>query len=196
MKIELNDPLFLPHCSCEISLVLRPGEGVLFSGENGIGKSTLLNRFHEILKPEKTAYLPQKELDFFFDRTLGKLKKIFLDANQSQLDSELFETLWSLFQLNLREERKLSQLSGGEAQSLKICLTLSKKADYFLLDEPFQFLDQSRREKLTEFILELQAKLKNIILVEHHLNLPLKEWRTLKLINDQGVLKLGDSWST
>jgi ABC-type Mn2+/Zn2+ transport system ATPase subunit len=196
MKIELNDPLFLPHCGCEMSFSLLPGTGLLLVGENGIGKSTLLAAIHKILGPLHSAYLPQKELVFFSDRTLGKLKDIFLESMPRGLSLNTFEKLWTDFKLTSKENRYLSQLSGGEFQSLKICLTLSKDADYFLLDEPFQFLDQSRRDCLRQFLTELINQSKTVILVEHYRETFLQDWQTGEIYNDHGLLKLRHQWTT
>jgi ABC-type Mn2+/Zn2+ transport system ATPase subunit len=195
MKIELNNPVFLPHCGCQITLDLVPGQGLLLVGENGIGKSTLLFNVHKILGPEITAFLPQKELEFFSDRKLGTLKKIFLESQPPQLDIEIFQKLWSDFQLSSREDRNLSQLSGGEGQALKICLTLSKKAEYFLLDEPFQFLDKTRRDVLLKFIKELPHNSKTVVLIEHQFDLSDKNWQIGEITNDEGVLRLRQKWT-
>ncbi len=195
MKIELNNPVFLPHCACEITLDLIPGQGLLLVGENGIGKSTLLFNVHKILGPEITAFLPQKELEFFSDRKLGTLKKIFLESQPPQLDIEMFQKLWADFQLSSKEDRNLSQLSGGESQALKICLALSKKAQFFLLDEPFQFLDKARREALLTFIKELLFKSKTVVLIEHHFVLSDKNWQVGEVTNDESVLRLRQKWT-
>ncbi len=195
MKIELNNPVFLPHCACEITLDLIPGQGLLLVGENGIGKSTLLSNVHQILGPEITAYLPQKELEFFSDRKLGTLRKIFLASQPPQLDIEMFQKLWADFQLSSKEDRNLSQLSGGESQALKICLALSKKAQFFLLDEPFQFLDKARREALLTFIKELLFKSKTVVLIEHHFVLSDKNWQVGEVTNDESVLRLRQKWT-
>lgn len=195
MKIELNNPVFLPHCGCEITLDLIPGQGLLLVGENGIGKSTLLFNVHQILGPEITAYLPQRELEFFSDRKLGTIKKIFLESQPPQLDVEIFQKLWADFQLSSKEDRNLSQLSGGESQALKICLALSKKAQFFLLDEPFQFLDKARREALLTFIKELLFKSKTVVLIEHHFVLSDKNWQVGEVTNDESVLRLRQKWT-
>jgi ABC-type Mn2+/Zn2+ transport system ATPase subunit len=195
MKIELNNPVFLPHCACEITLDLIPGQGLLLVGENGIGKSTLLSNVHQILGPEITAYLPQKELEFFSDRKLGTLRKIFLASQPPQLDIEMFQKLWADFQLSSKEDRNLSQLSGGESQALKICLALSKKAQFFLLDEPFQFLDKARREAFLTFIKELLFKSKTVVLIEHHFVLSDKNWQVGEVTNDERVLRLRQKWT-
>lgn len=195
MKIELNNPVFLPHCACEITLDLIPGQGLLLVGENGIGKSTLLSNVHQILGPEIAAYLPQKELEFFSDRKLGTLRKIFLASQPPQLDIEMFQKLWADFQLSSKEDRNLSQLSGGESQALKICLALSKKAQFFLLDEPFQFLDKARREALLTFIKELLFKSKTVVLIEHHFVLSDKNWQVGEVTNDESVLRLRQKWT-
>ena len=144
-KFQLTDPYFLPHSGCDIELSLTPGELVMLVGENGIGKTTLVRRFWEEASVSMTL-IEQKPLDVFYDRSLKKIKEVFLSSQEGNISGKFFLNLWKRFGLEQKENRLHSSLSGGEGQALKICLGLARESDLYLLDEPSQFLDQSMKK--------------------------------------------------
>ena len=191
---ELRDPLFLPHCGCDLQLSVNAGEMVVLVGENGIGKSTLLHRFYSSLSGDQRVVVEQKASEFFYDRKLGVLKNLFLSAGPQGLNIERFNSLWQKFKLHLKEDRLLSHLSGGEGQALKLCLALSKEADFYFLDEPSQFLDKERKTILLEVLNDLKVQNKNIVIIEHN-----RDWlgsgvKVQELIIQENTLMKGAQW--
>src|SRR3989344_5468391 len=139
-NLKVNDPHFLPHCGCDIELTIKPGECAVIVGENGLGKTTLIRHFYE-QQNKQAVLIEQKPLDLFYDRSLGRVKEIFLTSGNDFIDRDFFDRCWSSLGLNLKHERFLATLSGGEGQALKICLGLTQKVPILFLDEPSQFLD-------------------------------------------------------
>lgn len=192
---ELHDPLFLPHCGCELRLSLAKAQALVILGENGIGKSTLLHRWASQLEVNRRSVVEQKSSDYFFDRKLKLIKQFFIHSNLPQFNANEFLSWWNLFELESKEERLLSQLSGGEAQGLKLALALCKDADFYFLDEPSQHLDKRKKEILFERLEKLRASGKSIVVVEHQKeNIPIG-WKALQLEIQQGKLKAGDEWT-
>lgn len=167
-NLKVIDPHFLPHCGCRVELNFDKGKLVSLIGENGLGKTTLVQRFYADLN-EKSSIVEQKNLHFFYDRTLGQFKKLFLNVSEHKISHERFQTLWKRFNLSQKEDRYLSSLSGGEGQALKISLGLSVERDLYFLDEPSQYLDDSSRLKLADSLSELIRENKSIVLIEHDL---------------------------
>jgi ABC-type nitrate/sulfonate/bicarbonate transport system ATPase subunit len=66
--------------------------------------------------------------------------------------------------LNGLANQPVFSLSGGEQQLLLLCLTMSCRADLFLLDEPFSAIDLGRRMRAIEFVLD-QLETRNVPLV-------------------------------
>lgn len=193
-KFKISDPNFLPHAACEVELNLNPGEILTIVGENGIGKSTLMHRLWQSNHNEMT-FVEQKPLDIFYDRTLRTMKEVMLTARPGKIDKDFFFSLWNRFNLSQKEDRFLSSLSGGEAQALKICLTLSQESQCYLLDEPSQFLDISMKKVLSEVITELQTKQKAILLVEHDFDWIKAPARFLQLGLVDKTLKEVKTWT-
>lgn len=193
MNFSIHDPHFLPHCGCQMDLALSLGNGLILVGENGIGKSTLLKKISTLISSR--VLIEQTSTEYFFDRKLKVVKDIFLNENLPHFNRDNFLKLWKDFGLELKEERLLSQLSGGEAQSLKLTLGLCKDTDVYLLDEPSQFLDTHRKQTLISFLSELNAKKKSVLIVEHNLEWLPKDYLVQKLVIENDTLVLGDRWT-
>jgi ABC-type multidrug transport system ATPase subunit len=189
-NFEYDSPDFLPHLSAKISFTLEDGDGLVISGENGIGKSTLLDKlFLKYSSSCLISILDQKPFDDFYDRRLGDLKKIFFLARLDFIERDQFDFLWKIFGLDQKEQLTLSGLSGGEMQCLKICMALSRKAKVFFLDEPFQSLDLEKRNFLIRFLEELRFKSKSLVIVEHQLVMFDSSWKRLSLVIKNGSLE-------
>ncbi len=196
MKVfECLDPLFLPHLGCNLRLDLSVGEVLVLVGENGIGKSTLLQRFFNSLPIESAVLVEQKNSEYFYDRKLGKLKQLILESGLPELNQEEFLYLWNLFGLSVKEGRLTSHLSGGESQILKLCLALCKNCEFYLLDEASQYLDSERKILLLSYLEKLKHKGKSLILVEHDLSWLPQGWRTQSLVIEEGRLSKGKEWT-
>ena len=196
MKIfNVNDPFFLPHCGCKLQVSLNLGSGIVFVGENGIGKSTLLRRLYsEVSAPERSV-VEQISSEYFYDRKLISIKTFFLESRPALFDREEFLFLWKAFSLDQKEQRFLSQLSGGESQALKLCLALCKNCSFYFLDEPSQSLDLQRKKILADFLVRLKNNGKTLIVVEHNLDWLPSGWVVQKLSVQNDVLKRSDEWT-
>ncbi len=189
INIEINDPRFLPHAGCELKFSLKEGLGFLLIGENGVGKTTL-SKYIRQQYPD-AVYLEQKPLEHFYDRSLTKTKQILLNARKDQLIKERLERLWNAFGLNEKEDRLLSTLSGGENQALKLAIALSCESDFYLLDEPSQFLDDKKKDVLSLICRNLLEHKKNVLVIEHDLSWIPPGWDLLKLTLQTGWIKRG-----
>ena len=190
---KIQDARFLPHAGCSVEFFFQRGEGQLIVGENGVGKSTLLHRLRSDLCHQGSVVLVQQNaLDFFYDRSLGEIKKILLSFKQD----ENLEELWSLFQLQEKEERYLSTLSGGEAQQLKLVSALCLPADFYLLDEPSQSLDQTKKDVLSQQLRKKISQGKSIIVVDHQMDWLGQGFLASELIVQENLVKKGRVWTT
>jgi ABC-type multidrug transport system ATPase subunit len=196
MKIfKVSDPFFLPHCGCELQVSLNLGSGIVFVGENGIGKSTLLRRLYSEVSAAERSVVEQIGSEYFYDRKLVSIKKFFLESELASFDQDEFLFLWAAFNLDQKEQRLVSQLSGGESQALKLCLALCKNCPFYFLDEPSQFLDLQRKKILANFLIRLKNRGKTVIVVEHHLDWLPPGWLVQKLSVQNDVLKRSDEWT-
>jgi ABC-type Mn2+/Zn2+ transport system ATPase subunit len=194
-QFKLNDPHFLPHYGCDVEICLEPGKVVAISGKNGIGKTTLLQRFYR-QESFKMSLVEQAGLDFFYDRKLSQIKVIFLSARGNEVSKELFFKSWESFGLSQKEDRYQSKLSGGEGQMLKLCFGLAAKRDVYLLDEPSQYLDARSKTVLGEILNELIKHGSSILMIEHDLDWQKFDVNHVELEVVSGTLVKGKSWNT
>lgn len=191
MICDLRQADFLPHLSSDVTLAYGAGDGLVLTGPNGLGKSTLMRLFRD-RAGVTVSYVPQSPLEVFYDRRMGTFRELLLQARPQKNAEEL----WIRLGLQGKEHRELRALSGGELQALKLWTGLTKEAQLYLLDEPFQSLDEAKKRDLVELLTKLRAAGATVVLVEHDL-FPLQSgWRILPLVVEAGSLRKGNEWTT
>ncbi len=193
-SLKVNDPFFLPHCGCDIDVSVAPGSSLIICGENGLGKSSLVARWvHD--SSYKVALVEQLSMDLFYNRSLKKLKQLFIDSCQKSIDQDFFLHCWQQFGLDKKEDRYQASLSGGEGQALKICLGLAADRSLYILDEPSQYLDENAKKVLNGCLEVLLARKKSIIMIEHDFSWICFRSERVQLEIDRNVLKIGKTWT-
>jgi ATP-binding cassette, sub-family E, member 1 len=151
-------------------------EIIVLLGENGTGKSTLIHILAGILKPDdEEAKLPP----LVFSIKPQKITPKFQGSVESLLKSKLGDTLCDpvfntkvIKPLNIQPlfDNDLQTLSGGEIQRVALTLTLGKKCDVYLIDEPSAFLDSEQRLIAAKVIKQwVVSTKKSALIVEHDL---------------------------
>ena len=192
--IEVEDVYFTYPNGVEalkgISLKIKNGEFVAIMGQNGAGKTTLVKHFNGLLKPTKGKVLVDGvETTKVSVATLARKVGFVFQNPDTQLFSETVEdevafalknfgfkenvikkrVSWALNLLGLTQYRKTSpfMLSGGERKRVALASVLAWNPKILILDEPTIGQDYQQKEKLRQFILQLKAQRKTIIIVTH-----------------------------
>lgn len=194
LNLKFHQDNFLPHLGIDLELNISEGEVLILLGENGIGKTTIARAIAKTL-PE-LVYVEQSPLDHFYQREIGHIKKILESVRSQNIQKEWLDELWRGFELDKKESRFIEQVSGGEAQAIKLSLTLCRDSEVYLLDEPFQYLDQSKKEFLYGFMRKLQTLKKKIIVIEHNFDSQFPKATFLKLDERNGKIQQGKTWTT
>jgi len=177
----------------------KKGKVLGLIGQNGIGKSTMLNilsgelrmnlgRFEDEVPSDDFIinYFKGSELQQYFKELFTKKSKIVHKPQNITLipkyvSGKVFNLLKKndvndrldtiVKQLNLNEilDRSVSVLSGGELQRVAIAAAYLKDADVYLIDEPSSYLDVSERINMAKLIRTLTDNDKTVVVVEHDL---------------------------
>ena len=134
-------PLF-----ASVSFDMEPGDLLCITGENGVGKTTLLEciagLYHnwqgDVVIPEGLVSYFQQNSDYVRTLPLSRLARL-VDG----FDAKKYCDLLSNLDLAHKENRLLALLSGGELQRARILLALLRRHKVLLLDEPFANVDKS-----------------------------------------------------
>ena len=149
-----------------ISFSIKPGEFVILRGENGAGKSTILNLALGLLKPSSGQV---KLMGRSPEDSKSKLKVgVVLQDTQVPPNAKVTELveLWRSYypnslsteeilnKVNLKGKEHLdaSGLSGGQKQRLYFALALVNNPELLILDEPTRNLDDKGYEEFWQQI--------------------------------------------
>lgn len=190
MKKKLRD------FDLDVTIEVSPGEVLVLLGENGSGKSTILNLLAGLLVPDdgeitlynRTLYAGKEhEAVSPEERNIGYVFQNYaLFPHMSAFDNVAFglrrrkvsppETSRQVDHIledlgigHLSNER-VTNLSGGQRQRVALARALVIQPDLLLLDEPLTALDRQSREKIRlELREELVKSNKPSIIVTHSL---------------------------
>lgn len=169
----------------DISLEVEPGEFVALVGPTGCGKSTLLNILAGLIRPSSgtvfaagaevtgavghASYMMQDDLLLPW-RTV--LQNVTLGPELSGQDHRAARAeatdLLEVFGLQSFESFYPHMLSGGMRQRVALMRTVLSGRPILLLDEPFRSIDMLTRQRLHEWVLDLQRRFTlTMVLITH-----------------------------
>lgn len=196
----------------DIEISISKSEYFFILGPSGCGKSTLLKIIAGIEAPDNGQLLfngkeinnlpPEKRpfnmvfqnyalfphLNVFGNIAFGlKLQKLAKDEIQRKVRDAL-----SLVSLNGFDNRKISQLSGGEQQRVAIARALVNEPEILLLDEPVSALDAKLKSQLLKDIRAIKQKLSSTFIhVTHDQSEALALADRIAVMNDGRIEQVG-----
>jgi len=174
----------------------KKGEIHALIGENGAGKSTMMKLLFGmypiddgeiIICGEKMEKITPKiaighgvgmvhqefmlvgELTVLENIILGcePTKGIKIDFDKAKKEAKHYIHQYSM---DVQLEKKVNQISVGEAQRVEIIKTLIRGAEIIILDEPTAVLTPQESKRLFEILMNLKADGKTIVFISHKLN--------------------------
>ena len=173
-----------------VSLTIHDGEFVAIMGQNGAGKTTLVKQFNGLLKPtqgevsvdgtstrDTSVARLARDVGFVFQNADNQLfcetvedEVAFALRNFGFKEATLEKRVtWALNLLGLTEYQKTSpfMLSGGERKRVALASVLAWDPKVVVMDEPTIGQDYEQKEKLRQFIVQLNSQGKTVVVVTH-----------------------------
>ena len=152
-----------------VNLELRSGEKVVLLGRNGSGKSTFLKCLTDALPLEDGSVVWANGVSFaYFDQHAEfDPEESAIRAVADQLhatDTDAQAALGAMKFDSARMSTATKNLSGGERMRVRFAITFGKKADFILLDEPTNHIDEVTWEILLD---ACKATKSSMLLVTH-----------------------------
>ena len=179
----------------DISFSVRPGQIMLIQGPNGKGKTTLLLNIIQLLDPLKgdvklngqkidsqtasDCFLYLGENHFAYDQlTLNQNIDYWLSIHNVVFTKNIInKSIKYLFgELNL--DKKFYQLSFGQKKKLQLLLLILVNKPIWILDDPFNGLDNNTIKKITTLLAKKAENKGSIIIASHQdLLIPHRKFR-------------------
>lgn len=198
---EFDYPLFE-----QINLKLHKKESIAIIGASGTGKSTLLNIFSSLLKPQDGEVIfDNKSMYNLKNNKLLKIRRdkfgIIFQAHylfrgfsgaenleiatllsNHKLDDELIKSL----NIDFVMHQSVGELSGGQQQRLSIARVLTKKPEIIFADEPTGNLDKDTSKIVMNTIFDyIKNNNSGLILVTHEEDIANSCDRVFRLIDNK-----------
>lgn len=181
------------HAVHDISFKIAQGEIVGFLGPNGAGKSTTLKMLCGVLHPTSGEvkvldYVPWKQRKKYVGHigaVFGQKTQLMWDVpplDAFYLNKEVYQIPTETFERNLADMTELlqvhdvirkptRQLSLGERMKCEFMMAMLHDPGIVFLDEPTIGLDMIAKEKIRDFIMEMnQKKQVTFILTTHDMD--------------------------
>ena len=172
----------------KVDLTIEKGEFISLIGHSGCGKSTVLNIVAGLLQAtEGGVVLERKEVNepgpdravVFQNHSLLPwltayqnvelaVKQVFKRTKSRLEMKQWIEHNLHLVHMDHAMHKLPSELSGGMKQRVGIARALAMQPKVLLMDEPFGALDALTRAHMQESLMEIQADLKNTVIMITH----------------------------
>ena len=202
------------HANSHVDLDVYRGEILAVLGENGCGKTTLMNMLAGIYFPDEGqifvdgAEVVIRSPKDAYDLKIGmihqhfKLVDIFTAAenivlgvdtgerfNRKNINNRVGE-IAQKYGFNIDPKKKIYDMSVSEKQTVEIIKVLFRGADILILDEPTAVLTPQETEKLFAILRKMREDGKSIIIITHKLH------EVLSISDRVAVLRKGEHIAT
>ena len=185
---DINVELGKKHILKKVSLEVKTGQLISLLGSSGCGKSTLLKTVAGIIEPSsgdvlidgksvlgvpvhrRGAVIVFQDLRLFPHMTVAENVEFALKMSgmKKQQYREIAREQLEKVRLEGLEDRRISQISGGQMQRVALARAFAVRPSVMLLDEPFSSLDEELRLEMGNLLLELQRESElTTVLVTH-----------------------------
>lgn len=214
ISFSYKDKKVIDSMNCSV----KKGSITSVIGPNGSGKSTFLKLAIRALKLRNgTIEIKEKNINDYsikeFARTVSYLPQShktirgitaeelvlkgripYADMFGNLSSEDLAEAKWAMKACGIygNKDKQLCQMSGGEQKKAWIAMSLARKAEFMILDEPTNNLDIGAVLEISELLKKINSEYKaTILMVLHDINLALRYSDYVIVMKDGNVFAQG-----
>jgi len=198
----------------DFSLNLKNSEIILLEGENGVGKTSLLNMISGLINPDKGfikicrksiielgnqkkkifTYIPDKNC-LKENLSVNENLKSWLKLSNLKVNDNSYQKALNTFSIDNIQETLVKSLSHGQKKKVALTKLLFSKSKLWLLDEPLNGIDTKTITVLKKIMVQ-HIKKNGSILFSSHVKIDLKLTKRiiLKKITDKLNYDLLNKW--
>ena len=198
----------------DFSLNLKNSEIILLEGENGVGKTSLLNMISGLINPDKGfikicrksiielgnqkkkifTYIPDKNC-LKENLSVNENLKSWLKLSNLKVNDNSYQKALNTFSIDNIQETLVKSLSHGQKKKVALTKLLFSKSKLWLLDEPLNGIDTKTITVLKKIMIQ-HIKKNGSILFSSHVKIDLKLTKRiiLKKIKDKFNYDLLNKW--
>jgi len=157
------------YLKVKFDLEINKNDFILVSGDNGMGKSTLILLILGFIYPDKgiinkenikIGFLPEKATLPLYTKVITYLETL-RKIKKGKIDQDI------ILKFNLPIFKNISELSKGNYQKLAIISTFLGNPDLIILDEPLSGLDDESSIVLKDYIRKKKSEGMSFIVSTH-----------------------------
>ncbi|MFD1485166.1 ATP-binding cassette domain-containing protein [Lacticaseibacillus baoqingensis] len=165
----------------DVNLTLPQGQIVGLLGANGAGKTTLMRliagsavNFRGSIQVGDAGDAVARKAQVSFSGMIDGFNPNWRVGQVAETLAELLadfrgEDFYQLCDLlGLDQKQRIKRLSKGNQRKLRLAVTLSRRAQLYLLDEPFDGIDVMTRKAMLNSILKWAPELATLVISDHH----------------------------
>jgi len=201
-----------------LNLNIERGDFTGIIGPNGSGKSTLIRIMAGFLTPEEgtvlfkgkdikkyhvkdlardIAVLPQS-MDVFYPYkveefiSIARYPHLQRGISGAEKNSDFIAFIMEIMEISHLKDRRITELSQGEAQRVFIAQCIVQDPIIILLDEPVSHFDIKYQMKTLEILDSFNKEGMTVVIVLHDLNLASEFCKKVVLISEGSIYKEGE----
>lgn len=165
----------------DVNLTLPQGQIVGLLGANGAGKTTLMRliagsavNFRGSIQVGDAGDAVARKAQVSFSGMIDGFNPNWRVGQVAETLAELLadfrgEDFYQLCDLlGLDQKQRIKRLSKGNQRKLRLAVTLSRRAQLYLLDEPFDGIDVMTRKAMLNSILKWAPEHATLVISDHH----------------------------
>ncbi|MGI6744947.1 MAG: ATP-binding cassette domain-containing protein [Acutalibacteraceae bacterium] len=184
----------------DFSMDIPDGDFLVFAGNSGCGKTTMLNMIGALEKPDKgkilvdgtDIYIRKNQRGYFTEKVGFLFQNFALVESKTARQNLEFVQRKNRNDLTIKEalgnigiadkvDTKVYKLSGGEQQRVALARLMLKKCEIILADEPTGSLDDGNAAAVMDILHKMNEQGKTIILVTHNEKIMAQAKKVVKL---------------